>query len=124
MEGKQTGTCLLVCLSIIDVTELQQCSVPEPCVPFAASIIFGMHGGFQGARCQAPGHLGAWCAWHLGTWAPGVPGAWAPGHLGTWAPGVPGVPGTWAPGTWHLVTWAPGVPGVPGTWAPGVPPTW
>src|ERR1700731_3667879 len=100
MEGKQTGTCLLVCLSIIDVTELQQCSVPEPCVPFAASIIFRMHGGFQGARCQAPGHLGAWCAWHLGTWAPGVPGTWAPGHLACLAPGMPG--------TWHLVCLAPG----------------
>src|ERR1700731_1657485 len=105
------------------------------CLGVPASIIFGMHGGFQGVRLVR--HL---CTWHLvtwdlacvlGTWAPGhlAPG-WCAWHLCTWH--LAGVPGTCAHGTWLLGMWSPGhlAPGhlgtwhladVPGTCAPG---TW
>src|ERR1700731_2349597 len=91
------------------------------CLGVPASIIFGMHGGFQGVRLVR--HL---CTWHLagvpGTWhLAGVPGTWAPGHL---APGLcawPLAPGHLGPSlcAWHLGTWAPGtwlVCLAPGTW--------
>src|SRR6202045_2997863 len=104
------------------------------CLGVPASIIFGMHGGFQGVRLVR--HL---CTWHLVTWDLAcVLGTWTPGHLApgwcAWplAPGHLGPSmcawhlGTWAPGTWlvclapgHLGTWH--LAGVPGTWAPG---TW
>src|SRR3984893_2922027 len=100
------------------------------CLGVPASIIFGMHGGFQGVRLVR--HL---CTWHLVTWDLAcVLGTWAPGHLAR----VPGTcaPGTWlvclAPGTWHLGMWSPGhlAPGwcactfAPGTWLVCLEPSW